>query len=317
MTMSQDYSKMTRAELQQKAKEAGIKANGKTADLIQQLEGLLGQTANHDPLTLPPPTSTTNQTIVSSTNSDSEASSSFHVLQCRNANVSSGDGNLSELRNFPLHDRSANSTIHEHAEHSSVESANLQSQISIPIPSEFDTKSTNCILSYEKTSQPKFSSQEIDGVISESVIRDDMNEVDNDLDSDEASDSDDMNNSDSSSSTDSSVNSDANDSDNTELTIGQSKRKSYPKIKFRNYHPIDKTLKNMRSSAPSSVLDNMHWVDTEVRSLIEKCASSDPLMHIVPKKINWDLKRDCAERIEILRLQTRKALVNLSQSKYQ
>jgi hypothetical protein len=86
------------------------------------------------------------------------------------------------------------------------------------------------------------------------------------------------------------------------------------KIKFRNYNPMDKKLKNLRVKNPPR--RDQGWLMAELKEILS-CAlkTQDTSVDIIPKKANWDLKRDIAPQMEILKQKTQRAILELMRAK--
>lgn len=86
------------------------------------------------------------------------------------------------------------------------------------------------------------------------------------------------------------------------------------KLKFRNYNPRDKELSKFRLARPS--LDKeLRWADSLLNEIRTSNAAEQAVLNVAPKKANWDLKRDIAERMEMANKQTQQAIVELIQEK--
>ena len=110
-----------------------------------------------------------------------------------------------------------------------------------------------------------------------------------------------------------------------------------PKIKFRNYKPYDNSLLKNHESTVTSTDKNGTAVDnteaTKLSSTIDKLIQSSQQdiiqveleetkekvgtheINIVPKKINWDLKRHAEYKVEKLRKRTQRAIVEILREK--
>lgn len=103
-----------------------------------------------------------------------------------------------------------------------------------------------------------------------------------------------------------------------------------PKIRFRNYKPYDQSLLPKIESEPNiSIVSNTENaadvsksksstivsdpIQQELQELEAKIGSSE--LNIVPKKVNWDLKRHCEAKVEKLRKRTQRAIVDLLREK--
>lgn len=120
-----------------------------------------------------------------------------------------------------------------------------------------------------------------------------------------------------------------------------------PKIKFRNYKPYDQSLlkgaeasstpaesankdtKNVsievskddqtKAVTPVSALDKAlapppaDLIQQELQEVAQKIGSNE--LNIVPKKVNWDLKRHAEFKVEKLRKRTQRAIVEILREK--
>merc|ERR1719204_808826 len=96
------------------------------------------------------------------------------------------------------------------------------------------------------------------------------------------------------------------DSPRKEKKSKKKKKKKAPKVKlrFRNYIPRCKELKKFMAD-PAAPLEILH----EFTELIEQAKRNDQdLSQIVPKKANWDLKRDVQPQIDKLKLMTKQMI---------
>ncbi|KAH0666802.1 hypothetical protein KY290_028972 [Solanum tuberosum] len=78
-------------------------------------------------------------------------------------------------------------------------------------------------------------------------------------------------------------------------------------MKFRNYLPHDKQLQEGKVTPP--VLPKFEDPIATLPPPEEK--KEDPFLNIVPKKPNWDLRRDVQKKLEKLEKRTMKALTQL------
>ncbi|MCD9561063.1 hypothetical protein HAX54_020020 [Datura stramonium] len=78
-------------------------------------------------------------------------------------------------------------------------------------------------------------------------------------------------------------------------------------MKFRNYLPHDKQLQEGKVAPP--VLPKFEDPIATLPPPEEK--KEDPFLNIVPKKPNWDLRRDVQKKLEKLEKRTMKALTQL------
>jgi len=87
------------------------------------------------------------------------------------------------------------------------------------------------------------------------------------------------------------------------------------KLRFRNYKPFAPEMEAM-VMPPPEILEDMTWIDNEIRSIVERAQQGDDfLLNLEPKRITWDLERDLAPKLEILNARTQKALVDLVREK--
>ena len=92
-----------------------------------------------------------------------------------------------------------------------------------------------------------------------------------------------------------------------------------PPLKLRNYRPKDKSIAYVALTRPSYAADSA-WLDAELSSLVESAVAhdnADVLLSIAPKSLNWDLKRDLAPKLALLKKQTAKALQELRRQRTQ
>ncbi|KAH0659420.1 hypothetical protein KY289_028168 [Solanum tuberosum] len=78
-------------------------------------------------------------------------------------------------------------------------------------------------------------------------------------------------------------------------------------MKFRNYLPHDKQLQEGKVTPP--VLPKFEDPIATLPPPEEK--KEDPFLNIVPKKPNWDLRRDVQKKLDKLEKRTMKALTQL------
>lgn len=94
------------------------------------------------------------------------------------------------------------------------------------------------------------------------------------------------------------------------------------KIKFRNYQPYDKSLKNLNKKEESKegtaaevvAAENSAPTETDIIKLELQKFQSDEL-NIMPKKPNWDLKVQVEGKLEKLKNRTQKAIVEILREK--
>eukprot|EP00761_Pharyngomonas_kirbyi_P000762 gb/GECH01000763.1/.p1 GENE.gb/GECH01000763.1/~~gb/GECH01000763.1/.p1 ORF type:complete len:142 (+),score=57.54 gb/GECH01000763.1/:1-426(+) len=79
----------------------------------------------------------------------------------------------------------------------------------------------------------------------------------------------------------------------------------HPKIKFRNYRPRDKHL------AKGIIQPKREHVSDHISELLQQTKGSIENVDLVPRKVNWDLKRDIKPKLNKLDHLTRKALIQL------
>ncbi len=116
----------------------------------------------------------------------------------------------------------------------------------------------------------------------------------------------------------SSESADDSESSNTESdsdSESEEETKTIPNLIFRSYKPFSPELQKKMIPGPS-ILEDLQWVDAELRLIVENCRKSEEsLANIVPKKINWDLKRDLAPKLSILNSKTQRAIAELVREK--
>ena len=99
----------------------------------------------------------------------------------------------------------------------------------------------------------------------------------------------------------------------TSTTTTPSATSPPPPLKLRNYRPKDRSIAYVALPRPSYAADSA-WLDAELSSLVESAVAhdnADVLLSIAPQSINWDLKRDLAPKLALLKKQTAKALQEL------
>lgn len=91
----------------------------------------------------------------------------------------------------------------------------------------------------------------------------------------------------------------------------QEKTKLLPKPKFRSYTPADATLKDstLPSGKPENVAD--HIQDVLESAHDEPLADDIDLTKLAPRKVDWDLKRNIAKKLEKLERRTQIAIAEL------
>ena len=100
--------------------------------------------------------------------------------------------------------------------------------------------------------------------------------------------------------------------DNQDTTENKKSYKSVPNLKFRSYKPYNAELKTL-SVEPVDVLEDLQWVNEELRSIVEECKKSDTsLSNIVPKSIDWDLERDISLKMDVLKIRTQRSIAQLA-----
>ena len=95
--------------------------------------------------------------------------------------------------------------------------------------------------------------------------------------------------------------------------ISSSSSPPLPPLKLRNYRPKDASISFIPMPRPSYAADSA-WLDAELTSLVESAVAhdnTDVLLSIAPKSLNWDLKRDLAPKLALLKKRTAKALQEL------
>eukprot|EP01083_Nonionella_stella_P217374 780491_1 len=93
----------------------------------------------------------------------------------------------------------------------------------------------------------------------------------------------------------------------------QSKQKEKKlKIQFRNYIPKCPKLRKKYCVPPAKFIE----IEDEFTELIEKAKVLNHDIHdITPKKINWDLKRDCQPQLDQLKYLTQLAIRKIVEEK--
>lgn len=107
---------------------------------------------------------------------------------------------------------------------------------------------------------------------------------------------------------------DSSDSDDDDTKA----KKPKVTMKFRNYHPMDKKLKECKLDKVAT--QDQQWLKDELSLLLSFQNGSEldkevDLNNIAPKKLNWDLKRDFAAKLEVMDQQTQRAILELIRDK--
>jgi coiled-coil domain-containing protein 12 len=114
---------------------------------------------------------------------------------------------------------------------------------------------------------------------------------------------------------DSDSSSDSSDSDSDSDSSSDDERPELETLCFRSYKPYDPELQK-KMLPPVSILDDLEWVESELKVLVENTKKTeDSLANIVPRKINWDLKRDLAPKLSVLEAQTQRAIAEMVREK--
>ena len=80
-------------------------------------------------------------------------------------------------------------------------------------------------------------------------------------------------------------------------------------LRFRNYLPNDATLRE--SAEPAQPLPTAQAADAAAKAAAQLAAPSDAPLTIVPKRLNWDLKRDLAPKLARLDRDTQRAIAEI------
>ncbi|MFH4976552.1 hypothetical protein AB6A40_003261 [Gnathostoma spinigerum] len=83
-----------------------------------------------------------------------------------------------------------------------------------------------------------------------------------------------------------------------------------PKLKFRSYDPTATTLGAKVESKDLFAIDKLiedQLADTENKSVVEEVS----IATLAPRKVDWDLKRDIADRMAKLERRTERAIAEL------
>lgn len=81
-------------------------------------------------------------------------------------------------------------------------------------------------------------------------------------------------------------------------------------LKFRNYVPQDPEMRQWCLPRPS-VEELEKQIDKEGREAIASAVNEDVASQIIPRRPNWDLKREIEKKLTILTRKTDRALVEL------
>mmetsp|Transcript_7723 Transcript_7723/g.14614 ORF Transcript_7723/g.14614 Transcript_7723/m.14614 type:complete len:104 (+) Transcript_7723:1969-2280(+) len=79
---------------------------------------------------------------------------------------------------------------------------------------------------------------------------------------------------------------------------------------FRNYVPRHNALKEFVVPAPTIVGETEMTVERAIHQTLEEFAQEAPI-DIVPRKPNWDLKRELSQKLAKLQVATDRAIVEL------
>jgi len=85
----------------------------------------------------------------------------------------------------------------------------------------------------------------------------------------------------------------------------------YSHVKFRNYDPFDRVLRKRR--LPDAPLPEISEIDDMLKALLT--GNFQDHLSIIPKKSNWDLKRDVLGKLEKLDNRTQYAIYELIKAK--
>ncbi|XP_064397010.1 coiled-coil domain-containing protein 12-like [Halichondria panicea] len=102
------------------------------------------------------------------------------------------------------------------------------------------------------------------------------------------------------------------DQENTSAEQGKQPEK--PKLKFRSYNPQTESLKETKlpKAKPNAV-------EPEIQDVLKSAKDNDigdvNLANLAPRKVDWDLKRDIAKKLDKLERRTQKAIVEIVQSR--
>lgn len=88
-----------------------------------------------------------------------------------------------------------------------------------------------------------------------------------------------------------------------------------PVLKFRNYAPRDETIAHTKV-APAGVPD-FDDIYVDPNAAIGGADPEDILVNVAPKKANWDLRRDIADKLTKLERKTQSAMIKLMQQEEQ
>ena len=82
-----------------------------------------------------------------------------------------------------------------------------------------------------------------------------------------------------------------------------------PVLKFRNYAPRDENIAHTKV-APAGVPD-FEEIYVDPNAAIGGADPEDILVNVAPKKANWDLRRDIADKLTKLERKTQAAMIKL------
>ena len=88
------------------------------------------------------------------------------------------------------------------------------------------------------------------------------------------------------------------------------RREEGPRIKFRNYQPASDSVAAIAEVVPKPAVPDVQTV-VGTTEIVHTNAAEEPLLNLVPKRPNWDLKRDLEPQMKRLRKMTDKAILKL------
>eukprot|EP00053_Salpingoeca_punica_P014356 m.130423 g.130423 ORF g.130423 m.130423 type:complete len:164 (+) comp16433_c0_seq4:93-584(+) len=94
-----------------------------------------------------------------------------------------------------------------------------------------------------------------------------------------------------------------------------------PVLKFRNYKPTSLSEEEYVTVAPAEVPDvakiAQERIESDVLESVVNKANPLDVDNLAPRKIDWDLKRDCAKKLQRLEKRTQRAIAEMIRERLQ
>lgn len=113
---------------------------------------------------------------------------------------------------------------------------------------------------------------------------------------------------------DEAVGSDEGNIDNKRNKPEESSAVSETVLKFRSYQPRDESLKD-KQLQPAAAPSIQKEAEARMASVPDVANTEVGLANLAPRKVDWDLKRDIAKKLEKLEKRTQRALVEILREK--